>query len=314
MTTHTKRGGERGGRLGLFGAMTAIVTPFKSSGEIDQPALERLIQRQIDAGIHGLVPCGTTGETPTLSVEEQDRVVGTTVALVKKSGRAIAVIAGTGSNSTAATVQATRRVRELGVDAALVVTPYYNKPTQEGLYRHYRTVAEEAGLPIVAYNVPGRTGVDLLPETVARIVKDVPGVVALKEAVADTSRLCRLRALAGDQLSWLSGDDGNLLPFLAVGGHGVISVTANVDPAGVVAVCERFFAGDLEAARQTFYAQLPLHEGLFVESNPIPVKAALAMLELCTDAVRLPLWPMTAEKRPALEKLLRARGLLGKPA
>jgi 4-hydroxy-tetrahydrodipicolinate synthase len=300
-------------RASLRGAMTALATPFSASGELDVVAFERLVKRQIDLGIDGLVPCGTTGETPTLSTEEQEVLIGATVRLARAASRRVPVVVGTGSNSTRTTIAATRRARELGGDAALVVTPYYNKPTQEGLYRHFRAVAEESGLPVVLYNVPGRTGVDLQPETVVRLAKDVPLVVGLKEATADVARCQRLVSLlgaAGTQLALLSGEDGNVYPFIEVGGHGTISVTSNIDPAGVAGVCRAALHGDVAKARGLFYSQLPLHAALFLESNPIPLKAGLHMMGLCEDVLRLPLVPLSPEPRTRLRDVLKQQGLL----
>ncbi|MCA9540725.1 MAG: 4-hydroxy-tetrahydrodipicolinate synthase [Myxococcales bacterium] len=288
------------------GVHTAIVTPF-CDGRFDREAHAALVERQIVAGIDGLVPCGTTGESSTLSDEERLQVIGDTVALAK--GRC-QVIAGVGTNDTAQSIRLARRAAELGADGALVITPYYNKPTQEGLFHHFRAIAEAVpGLPLMLYNVPSRTGIDLLPETVDRLA-DVPGVVALKEATANMVVGARIAAATSDRLTLLSGDDPTALPLWAVGGRGVVSVTSNVVPDQVVALWRAFARGDIETARHLHLKLLPLSLGLFVETNPVPAKALLARLTgLCSPEVRLPLTPLLAESVARLRPICAALGL-----
>ena len=288
------------------GTITALVTPFRD-GRVDEEAYRRLIDWQIREGVSGVVPCGTTGESATLSHEEHNRVID--IAVEEARGR-VAVIAGTGSNSTAEAVRLTRHAKEAGADGALLITPYYNKPTQEGLYRHYKAVAEEAKFPLVLYNVPGRTGVNLLPETVARLA-DLPEVVGIKEATGDLKQVSDVLEKCGDRLTVLSGDDFTVLPLLALGGQGVISVLSNVVPADVAAMVSAFAAGDLARARQLHYRTMPVARALFLETNPIPVKAALALLGRIGPELRLPLSPLQEASAAKLAAVLRDYGLLG---
>lgn len=281
------------------GTYTALVTPFTDTG-IDVPAFERLLDAQIAAGITGVVPCGTTGETPTLSDAERDTVIGTAV---KRAAGKCEVIAGTGSNSTAHTIAYTRRAKELGAKTALVVVPYYNKPTQEGLYRHFRAVAEQAGLPVMLYNVPSRTGIDMTADTVVRL-SEVPGIVAIKEACGSTDRVAELRARCRADFSILSGDDALTLPMMAVGANGVVSVASNVEPARVVQMVSAALAGDYATARDQHLALRGLFTALFVESNPTPAKAALAMRGAMQDTVRLPLVSANETTRALLKEVL----------
>jgi 4-hydroxy-tetrahydrodipicolinate synthase len=287
------------------GSMTALVTPFRD-GEFDEKAYRELIDWQIDSGTDALIPCGTTGESATLSHEEHDRVVEVCVAAV--AGR-VPVIAGAGSNSTAEALRLTRHAKEAGADGALLITPYYNKPTQEGLYRHYSHIAGKVDIPIVMYNVPSRTGTNLLPETVARLA-EIPGIVAVKEATADLYQVSKIVQLCGDRLAVISGDDFTVLPLLAVGGKGVISVVSNIAPAAMAALVDSFFAGDLEKARAMHDKLTPLAEAMFFETNPIPVKTALEMMGKIKFEVRLPLTEMSTGNRDRLEKVLLAGGLL----
>src|SRR5512139_2303704 len=249
------------------GAITALVTPMRN-GKVDEQGLVDLIEFQITRGIHGIVPCGTTGESATLSHEEHGRVID--IAVAESRGR-VPVIAGTGSNSTAEALRLTRHAKEAGADGALLITPYYNKPTQEGLYRHFAHIAERVDIPIVLYNVPGRTGVNLLPETVARLT-EFRNIVAIKEATADLRQASRIVELCGERIALISGDDFTVLPLLSVGGKGVISVVSNVAPALMARLVDAFAAGDLAAAREAHYRLLPLSEAMFIETNPIPVK------------------------------------------
>jgi len=288
------------------GSMTALVTPFRN-GEFDERAYRELIEFQIAAGTDALVPCGTTGESPTLSHEEHDRVVEVCVEAV---GGRVPVIAGSGSNATREALRLTRHAKDAGADAALLITPYYNKPTQEGLYRHFAHIAERVDLPVVLYNVPGRTGVNLLPETVARLAA-IANVVAIKEATGDLRQVSRIIELCGDRVAVISGDDFTVLPLLAVGGRGVISVVSNVAPAEMAQLVDAFFAGDHATAREMHYKLLPLAEAMFLETNPIPVKTALGLMGRVDPELRLPLSPMGEANRDRLAAALRAAGVAG---
>ena len=289
------------------GAYTALITPFKN-GRIDDEALTRLVNDQIDGGIHGLVPCGTTGESPTLSHAEHVHVVE--VVMRAAAGR-VPVLAGAGSNSTREAIDLSRACKELGVAGTLQITPYYNKPPQEGLVRHFTEVADAVGLPIILYNVPGRTGVDLQPQTVATLAKH-PLVQGIKEATGDMHRAAQIRELCGPDFDLLSGDDFTLLPFLSVGGDGVISVVTNIDPGVMAQMCEAAKEGDWARARTCHQKQLPLCRALFTESNPIPVKAAMAMLGRCEPEIRSPLRPLPedGDKYRGLTQALRDIGAL----
>jgi len=285
------------------GSIVALVTPMRSSGEIDFGALERLVDFHMQNATDGIVAVGTTGESATLSVEEHIDVVRRVVRLA--AGR-LPVIAGTGANATAEAVELTRRAAEEGADACLLVTPYYNKPTQEGLYRHYRTVAETVSIPQILYNVPGRTACDMKPETVARLA-ELPNIVGLKEASGSLERNRELVALVGGRLSLLSGDDDLACESMLSGFKGVISVTANVAPHQVHEVCTAALAGDAERARRLDQSLKPLHKALFFESNPIPVKWAVARLGLIADGIRLPLTPLSKRFHgPVLEAMSQA--------
>jgi 4-hydroxy-tetrahydrodipicolinate synthase len=281
------------------GVITALITPLRND-RVDEEALRRLVDEQIAAGIDGLVPVGTTGESPTLTSEEHIRVVAIVVEQAKKR---VPVIAGTGANSTQEAIELTLAAKKVGADATLQVTPYYNKPTQDGLYRHFKTVAEAAGLPMVVYNVPGRTGCDLLPDTIARLC-DVPLLVGVKEATGNLQRAAQIIARVGDRLSLLSGDDATAMPLYAVGGHGCISVVSNVAPADMAAMWDAAAAGNWPRARELHYKLFPLSEGLFIEANPIPVKAALAMMGKIADEIRAPLYPMAGANRDKVKKIL----------
>lgn len=289
------------------GSMTALVTPFRE-GEFDEAAYRELIEWQIESGTDALIPCGTTGESATLSHEEHDRVVE--VCIDAAAGR-VPVIAGAGSNSTREALRLTRHAREAGAAGALLITPYYNKPTQEGLYQHYRHIAEEVDIPLVMYNVPSRTGTNLLPETIARLA-DIPNIAAVKEATADLYQVSRIIQLCGDRVNVISGDDFTVLPLLAVGGKGVISVVSNVAPADMASLVDAFFAGDMEKARSLHYKLTPLAAAMFLETNPIPVKTALAMLGRMDAELRLPLVPMSDDGREKLEEALISYGLLNR--
>jgi len=287
------------------GAIVAIVTPFRN-GKVDEQALRKLIEEQIAAGTDGIAPCGTTGESTTLSHEEHDRVIEITIDAVRKR---IPVIAGTGSNSTAEALRLTRHAWEAGADGALLVCPYYNRPTQEGLYQHYRTIAEEVPIPIIIYNIPGRTGTNLLPETLARLA-EIKNIVGVKEASGSLKQMSDVIQLCGLDFDVISGDDIFTLPLLAIGGKGVISVISNVVPADMAEMVDVFAAGDLEKARALHYRMAPLIDVLFIETNPIPVKAALAMMGKIADEIRPPLYPLAEGHRAKLRAQLDELGLL----
>jgi len=288
----------------IHGAITALVTPMRD-GEVDFAALGRLVEEQIAAGIHGLVAVGTTGESATLSVPEHVRVIRRVVEVADKR---VPVIAGAGANATAEAIELSKASEAAGADALLHVTPYYNKPPQEGLYRHYAAIARETALPIVLYNVPGRTGCDLLPATVARLA-EIDSIVAIKEA-SDVRRASELLAAVGDRIAVLSGDDIVALPVMALGGRGVISVVSNVVPGHMARLCDAARQGDLARAREVHFDLLPLFELLFAEPNPIPVKAALELMGVMSGEVRPPLAPCSPALRARLAEYLRTKGLL----
>jgi len=281
------------------GVITALVTPLRND-RLDEEALRRLVDEQIRAGIDGLVPVGTTGESPTLGNDEHIRVVEIVVQEAKKR---VPVIAGTGANSTREAIELTAAAKAVGADGTLQVTPYYNKPTQDGLFRHFKAVADATALPMVVYNVPGRTGCDLLPETIARLC-ELPAMVGVKEATGNMQRASQIIARVGDRLTLLSGDDATVLPFYAVGGHGCISVVSNVAPADMAAMWDAAVAGQWAKARELHYRLFPLSEGLFIEANPIPVKAALAMMGKIADEIRPPLYAMAGANRDKVRKIL----------
>lgn len=288
------------------GAMVAIVTPFKD-GRVDETALRELIEFQIANGTHGIVPCGTTGESATLSFEEHERVVEIAVEQVK--GR-VPVIAGTGSNNTEEAIRLTEHARKAGASGALMISPYYNKPTQEGLYRHFRKVAEAVDIPIVLYNIPGRTAVNMEPDTIARLAQ-IPNIVGVKEASGSMKQITDIIARCDSSFDVVSGEDYLTYPLLCVGGKGVISVTSNVAPRDMAQLCNLHFAGKTDEALQLYYRLLPLCHALFYETNPAPVKAALAMMnKISSEEVRLPLAPMSEANREKLRRDLLAYGLI----
>ncbi len=281
------------------GAIVAIVTPYKD-GKVDEEALRQLIDFQIANGTDGIVPCGTTGESTTLSHEEHDKVIEITIDAVKKR---VPVIAGTGSNSTAEALRLTQHAYKAGADGALIVCPYYNRPTQEGLYQHFKTIAESVPIPIVPYNIPGRTGVNLLPPMVAKLAK-IKNIVGIKEASGSIKQMSDVIELCPDNFAVLSGDDNFTLPLLAMGGAGVISVISNVVPADMAGLVDAFVAGDINKAKLLHHKMAPLMEALFVEVNPIPVKAALAMMGKIKEEYRLPLCKMADANREKLKKAM----------
>lgn len=288
------------------GAFTALVTPFKD-GHVDEDRFRALIEWQIEQGIHGLVPCGTTGESATLSHDEHESVIKICVDQVK---RRVPVIAGAGSNNTAEAIRLTKFAKSVGADAALHITPYYNKPTQEGLYQHFKAIAAEVSLPIIMYNVPGRTGCNMQPVTVARLHKDVPEIVGIKEATADLVQISDIIEQCGPDFQVLSGDDFTVLPILSIGGHGVISVTSNIMPAMMAGQCNAFVRGDLSEARRLHFALAPVNRVMFCETNPIPVKTALALMGRMTPEFRLPLVPLQAANLERVRQALVAAGLI----
>ncbi|TAK07395.1 MAG: 4-hydroxy-tetrahydrodipicolinate synthase [Candidatus Manganitrophaceae bacterium] len=291
----------------FHGSIVAIVTPFKK-GKVDEKAFGALIEFHLRSGTHGIVPCGTTGESATLSHEEHKRVIELTV---KMAGGRIPVIAGTGSNSTEEAIAFTRHAKEVGADGALLITPYYNKPTQEGLYQHYKAIAKAVDLPLVLYNIPGRTGVNMLPPTVARLM-EFDHIIGIKEGTGSLQQIGDLVQLCGDRLVILSGDDFTALPTMAVGGKGVISVTANIAPSEMAQMIEAAERGDYGRAKKLHDQLYPLHQVMFIETNPIPVKAALALMGKCADEVRLPLWRMSEENLKKLKAAMKRYGLLRK--
>jgi len=288
----------------LRGSMVALVTPFKG-GKIDKRALKKLIEFHVVNGTDAIVPCGTTGESATLSHEEHTKVVEMTLEYV--DGR-IPVVAGTGSNSTEEAIQLTQHAERAGADAALLITPYYNKPTQEGLYQHFRAVARGVRIPIILYNVPGRTSVNLLPETISRLT-EFKNIVGIKEATGDLKQIGDLISLCGDRMTVLSGDDFTTLPILAIGGKGVISVTANVAPRDVSSMVHAYLRGDEKEAVALHTSLWPLHKAMFLETNPIPVKTALGIMGMIDPEMRLPLAPLSLANREKLTKTLKAYGL-----
>jgi 4-hydroxy-tetrahydrodipicolinate synthase len=282
------------------------VTPFRD-GEIDEGALRAMVDLQIDAGIDGLVPCGSTGESATLSHAEHRRVVEIVVSATH--GR-VPVVAGTGSNNTREAVELTLHAKDAGADGALLISPYYNKPTQEGIVRHYAEIAARTAFPLVPYNIPGRTASNVLPDTVARLA-DLDQVVAIKEACGDLGQISEVIERCPDSFHVLSGDDVLTLPVLAVGGKGVISTASNIAPADMVALVRSFRAGDVDASREAHQRLLPLFDVLFCETNPIPLKAALNLAGLVGPEIRLPLTPLTEPNRERLHMVLKELGLVG---
>ncbi len=287
------------------GAYTALVTPFKDD-KIDYDALERHIEFQIKEGIDGVIPMGTTGESPTLSFEEHEEFIRRVVKIVN---RRVKVIAGTGANSTSEAIWLTKKAEDAGVDASLSVNPYYNKPTQRGLIAHFEAIAKSTKLPIILYNIPGRSGVNFLPESVSELLQRTDRVTAMKEASGDINQMMKLVELCGDKLTLLSGDDNLLLPLLSIGGKGVISVLSNILPADVKKVITLYNENKIDDARAAFYKLLPLCRAMFLETNPIPVKAAMEMTGFCDGKLRLPLIEISDENRIKLRKALTDYGV-----
>jgi 4-hydroxy-tetrahydrodipicolinate synthase len=288
------------------GVGTALVTPFTRSGEIDERALRALVTRQVEGGVHFVVPCGTTGETPTLSADERERVIRVTVEICQGK---VPVLAGVGGYDTAEVAATASAVEALGVQGLLSVTPYYNKPTQEGLYQHFTAIAARTSLPIIVYNVPGRTGCNVEPRTLVRLAA-IPNIVAVKEASGNMTQICEVCRLVPEGFTVLAGDDALALPAMAVGGRGVISVASNVVPDRMARLVNAALQGDFGAARAEHHALLPLMLVNFIESNPIPVKAALAMMELCDEVYRLPMVPPSEASRSRIRQTLADLGLV----
>ena len=290
----------------FYGALTALVTPFKD-GTIDEEAYRSFIEWQIESGINGVVPCGTTGESATLSHDEHKEVIRICIDQVK--GR-IPVLAGSGSNNTREAIELTRYAKNAGADGALMITPYYNKPTQEGLLGHFKAIAKEVSFPSIVYNVPGRTGTNLLPATLGRMAAEIPEVIGVKEATGSMKQAAEIVEQCGEDFILLSGDDFTILPFLALGGKGVISVISNIEPDKVSRMCATARENDWAGARALFYDLMPLCRAMFIESNPIPVKTAAALMGKMEPTLRLPMCALTQDHAQELTTFLRQRKLI----
>ncbi len=288
------------------GAYTALITPFTGSGAVDEDSLAALIEKQIEKGIAGLVPMGTTGESPTVSHEENIKVVE---LVVKTAGGRVPVIAGTGSNSTVEAIDMTKRALDIGADASLQVCPYYNKPSQEGLFRHFSTIADNVKLPLIVYNIPGRTGRNIENDTMLRLARH-ENIQAVKEASGDLAQVMELYQSMPADFTILSGDDNLAFPIIALGGKGVISVAANLLPGEMQALVKNGVAGRIEEARSVHYRLLPFFKSLFIETNPIPIKYAMSRSGLCKEIYRLPLCPMDEEKKKKIDAILKDLGVL----
>ena len=288
------------------GSFVAIVTPFKNN-KIDETALGDLIEFQIESGTHGIVPCGTTGESPTLSHKEHESVIRFTIETVNKR---VPVVAGTGSNSTEEAISLTKFAKSAGADGTLVIVPYYNKPTQEGIYQHFRNVASSVDIPIILYNVPGRTGVNMQPETISRLSTDFPNIIGVKEASGSLTQASKILNLCGMDFVLLSGDDMLNFPLLTVGGQGFITVTANIAPKEVAGLYNKFASGDVNGARDIHYDLLNINDTLFIETNPIPVKTALSLMGKIELGFRSPLCEMSKANLDRLKSELKALELI----
>lgn len=288
------------------GAITALVTPFRN-GEVDEEAYRAFIEWQIEQGIHGLVPCGTTGESATLSHDEHKRVIRICVDQVK--GR-VPVLAGAGSNNTREAIELTQDAKDAKADGALLITPYYNKPTQAGLIAHFKAIGERVDMPFIVYNVPGRTAVNLLPETLAVLKKEIRQVVGVKEATGDLNQVSRVLEFCGEDFMVLSGDDFTALPTMAIGGRGVISVVSNFVPQKMSAMCDAVAAGDLTKAKELHYAMSPLYRAAFLETNPVPAKTALDLMGRFPFETRLPMVPLQPQSLDKLKAALSQAGLI----
>jgi 4-hydroxy-tetrahydrodipicolinate synthase len=288
------------------GTYTAIVTPFRDN-KVDEAALSRIVKFQAKGGVDGVVPVGTTGESPTLDYDEHIHVIE---AAVRSAGGKLKVLAGTGANSTSEAIYLTKAAERAGADGSLQVAPYYNKPTQEGLFQHFKTIAAATKLPIVLYSIPGRCGVEIAIETVERLARACKNIVGIKEAGGNADRVSQLRAVLGPKFTIMSGDDSLTLPFMAVGAQGVISVASNIIPREVTQMVNAFAKGDVAAAQRLHHKYYPVFKDLFIETNPVPVKAALAMMNLAREEYRLPLVPMSAKNRDTLRATLTGCGIL----
>jgi len=288
------------------GSIVALATPFDGDGRLDEAALSRLVEWHVSEGTHGIVPCGTTGESATLTAAEHARVVE--VVVEAAAGRTL-VLAGSGSNSTSEAIEFTHHAKAVGADGALLITPYYNKPTQEGLYRHFKAIAEAVDIPQVLYNVPGRTAVNMIPETVERLAP-LENIVAIKEATGSVQVTGEIIRRCGDALALLSGDDFANIGLFAMGAVGAISVTANIIPADMAAMCDAWATGDRDEALRLHYRMLPLHDAMFMETSPIPAKTALNMMGRIGPALRMPLCDLAPANRERLHALLSSYGLL----
>jgi len=287
------------------GVYTALITPFKD-GKVDFNALEKLVESQWRNGVDGIVPCGTTGESSTLSWEEHEEVIE---FCVKKAGGKIKVLAGTGSNSTHEAIDSTRFAKKVGCDGALIVSPYYNKPTQKGLYIHFRSIADTVDIPIVLYNIAGRTSINIEPVTIAKLFKDCKNIVGVKEASGSLEQMSTIKYLAPD-IELISGDDALTLPLLSIGGVGVISILSNIIPGDIVSFIKAFEKGNIKEAINIHYKLLPLIKSMFIETNPIPVKTAASLLGICESSLRLPMCNMEEANILKLKKALRDYGIL----
>lgn len=287
------------------GSIVALVTPFKK-GKVDEKALGDLVEWHIKQGTNAIVPCGTTGESATLDYDEHQRVIEVVIEAVRKR---IPVIAGTGANATDETISITKKAYKAGADGALLVSPYYNKPTQEGIYLHYKKVAQSVKIPIVLYNVPGRTASNILPETVARLA-EIKNIVAIKEATGDMKQASEVIRLCGDRITVLSGDDFTTFSLIMLGGKGTISVSANVMPKAVADMCRNALNGKVEKAREIHYKLEPLNKAMFLETNPIPVKTSLALMKKIREEFRLPLCGMAKANKDKLKKVLKSYNLI----
>lgn len=288
------------------GSMVAIVTPFKN-GQVDEPAFRELLQFHIDNGTNGIVPCGTTGESATLTHEEHHQVISVAIEVCKDK---IPVLAGTGSNSTREAIEMTQFAQKAGADGALLITPYYNKPSQQGLYEHFMAVAKETDLPIILYNVPGRTSVNMVPETVARLYQDQKNIIGIKEASGSLSQISEVIDQCGEEFVLISGDDGLLWPILAIGGKGVISVSANLVPEKMALLCDRARHRDMDGAQALHYELMALNDAMFIETSPVPVKTALAWMGKISNEVRPPLTLMSKANEDRLKSILKQYGLV----
>ncbi|MFH1640515.1 MAG: 4-hydroxy-tetrahydrodipicolinate synthase [Candidatus Omnitrophota bacterium] len=288
------------------GSIVAIITPFRN-GKLDEKKLRDLIEFHIKNGTNGIVPCGTTGESATLSFDEHDRVIEITI---EQAAKRVPVIAGTGSNSTEEAVMLTKHAAKAGADASLQVSPYYNRPTQKGLYEHFKAIAESVNIPIVLYNIASRTGVNIEPETIAKLARDCKNIVGVKEASGSLDQMSRIKALCPGDFNLISGDDSLTLPVLSIGGTGVISVVANIVPRDVANLIGEFEKGNFKKAKEIHFRLLPLIKAMFIETNPIPVKTAMGLMGMCEPGLRLPMCGMLPENLEKLKKALKEYGLL----